>query len=39
MLGAVLTKLDIRQQGYGYGYNYDYYQYGGKEAKRLAARR
>lgn len=41
LLGAVLTKLDMRQQGYGYGYgyNYDYYQYGGKEAKRLAARR
>jgi len=42
LLGAVLTKLDMRQQGYGYGYgygyNYDYYQYGGKAAKRLTAR-
>jgi hypothetical protein len=27
MLGAVLTKLNVRNSGYGYGYGYNY-QYG-----------
>ena len=39
VLGVVLTKLDLEQQGYGYSYQYDYYQYGGKQPKRLAGRR
>lgn len=28
MLGAVLTKLNVRSAGYGAGYGYDYYHYG-----------
>lgn len=39
LLGAVLTKLDLQQQGYGYNYDYDYYQYGGQQPRRLAGRR
>ena len=37
IIGAVLTKFDLKTTGYGYGYGYGYeYQYGRKEAAQPA---
>ena len=37
IIGAVLTKFDLKTTGYGYGYGYGYeYHYGNKEAHRPA---
>src|SRR5687768_13395016 len=35
IIGAVLTKFDLKTTGYGYGYGYEY-QYGRKEAPEPA---
>jgi hypothetical protein len=34
VIGALLSKFDVKQTGYGYGYgygDYDYHSYGSKE--------
>ena len=37
IIGAILTKFDLKTTGYGYGYGYGYeYHYGNKEAHRPA---
>ena len=37
IIGAVLTKFDLKTTGYGYGYGYGYeYHYGNKEARQPA---
>jgi hypothetical protein len=41
IIGALMTKFDMRQAGYGYAYGYGGYDYQGRgesDAPRLAAR-